>query len=187
MTGRNPWLAIAFGSINAGQALLTSWLLERWFGSWFKLEGVQRVLGFLVSSAIGSAIAAVAAAIAINLVNPTASPLHVWRLWFAACSLGVVTVAPLLIGLADVMRERLPRRELVEGWAGIITLAALCAFLVSLPDGPWATALPEAVVFPFPAMDCHPLPAGVRGRGSICRGTDCHRVDNPRYWTLRRE
>ena len=96
MTGRNAWLAIAFGSINAGQALLTSWLLERWFGSWFKLEGVQRVLGFLVSSAIGSAIAAVGAAIAIYLFNPTASPLHVWRLWFAACSLGVVTVAPLL-------------------------------------------------------------------------------------------
>jgi PAS domain S-box-containing protein len=149
MTGRNAWLAIAFGSINAGHALLTTWLINRWFGSCFKLEGVQRVLGFLVSSAIGSAIAAVGAAISVNLINPTASSLHVWRLWFAACSLGVVTVAPLLIGLADAMRERLPRRELVEGWAGIITLAALTAFLISLPDGPWATALPEAVVFPF--------------------------------------
>jgi PAS domain S-box-containing protein len=160
MTGRSAWLAIAFGSINAGQVLLTTWLLERWFGSWFKLEGVQQVLGFLVSSAIGSAIAAVGAAISINLIDPTASPLHVWRVWFAACSLGIVTVAPLLIGLADVMRERLPRRELVEGWAGIITLAALSAFLISLPDGPWATALPEAVVFPFllwVAIRCRPV------------------------------
>ena len=159
-TGRNAWLAIAFGTINAGEALLTTWLLERWFGSRFRLEGVQRVLGFLVSSAIGSAIAAVGAAISISVINPTASPLHVWRLWFAACSLGVVTVAPLLIGLADVMRERLPRRELVEGWVGIITLAALSAFLISLPDGPWATALPEAVVFPFLlwiAIRCRPV------------------------------
>ena len=47
MIGRNAWLAIAFGSINAGQALFTTWLLERWFGSTFKLEDVQRVLGFL--------------------------------------------------------------------------------------------------------------------------------------------
>jgi hypothetical protein len=77
MIGRAPWLAIAFGSINAGQTLLTTWLLERWFGSRFKLEDVQRVLGFLVASAIGSAIAAVGAAISVNLIDPTASPLHV--------------------------------------------------------------------------------------------------------------
>ena len=32
MIGRNAWLAIAFGSINAGQTLFTAWLLERWFG-----------------------------------------------------------------------------------------------------------------------------------------------------------
>ena len=102
MIGRNAWLAIAFGSINAGQTLFTAWLLERWFGSTFKLEDVQRVLGFLGASALGSAIAAVGAAIAVSLINPTASPLQVWRLWFAACSLGIVTVAPLLIGLGDV-------------------------------------------------------------------------------------
>ena len=45
MVGRNGWLAIAFASINAGQTLFTAWLLERWFGSTFKLEDVQRVVG----------------------------------------------------------------------------------------------------------------------------------------------
>jgi len=69
MTGRNAWLAVAFGSINAGQALLTSWLLERWFGSWFKLEGVQRVLAFLVSGAIGSAFAAVGGSVGNGLLR----------------------------------------------------------------------------------------------------------------------
>src|SRR5262245_202920 len=29
--GRSPWLAIALGLINAGQALLTAYLIERWF------------------------------------------------------------------------------------------------------------------------------------------------------------
>ena len=160
MIGRNAWLAIAFGSINAGQTLFTAWLLERWFGSTFKLEDVQRVLGFLGASALGSAIAAVGAAIAVNLINPTASPLQVWRLWFAACSLGIVTVAPLLIGLGDVMRERPPRHELIEGWVGLVTLTALSAFTIFLPDGPWATALPEALVFPFllwVAIRCRPV------------------------------
>ena len=158
--GRNAWLAIAFGFINAGQSLLTAWLLERWFGSTFTLDDVRRVTGFLGASALGSAIAAVGAAIVVSLTDSTAHPLHVWRLWFAACSLGIVTVAPLIIGLRHVMRERLPRHELIEGWVGLVTLAAISAFLVSLPNGPWATALPETLVFPFLlwfAIRCRPV------------------------------
>ena len=119
MIARNPWLAVAFGFINAGQALLTAWLIERWFGSAFKLEDVPQVLGFLVASAVGAAMAAVGAAVAVSLVEPTASALTVWRLWFASCSLGIVTVAPLLIGLARgctrvAAASRADRRH---GWA----------------------------------------------------------------------
>src|SRR5215510_9691365 len=32
LIGRNPLLATVFGLVNAGQALLASWLVERWFG-----------------------------------------------------------------------------------------------------------------------------------------------------------
>ena len=48
MIARNAWLAIAFGLVNAGQALLTAWLIERWFGSAFKLEDVPRCWGSLL-------------------------------------------------------------------------------------------------------------------------------------------
>jgi PAS domain-containing protein len=149
MIGRNSWLAIALGLLNAALPLITVLLLERWFGRTFKLEDVQRVLGFFAATAIGSAITALGAAIAISLVEPTTFPVHVWRLWFAACSLGIVTVAPLLVGLGDVIRERLPRHELIEGCAGLVMVTALSALFISLPDGPWATALPESLVFPF--------------------------------------
>jgi PAS domain S-box-containing protein len=160
MIGRSAWLAVAISSINAGQALLTAWLLERWFGSTFKLEDVHRVLGFLGATAIGSAIGAVGAAIAVSLIDPTSPSLHVWRLWFAAASLGIVTVAPLLIGINNAAREQLPRHELIEGWAYLVTLTALNAFLIFLPDGPWASALPEILVFPFllwVAIRCRPV------------------------------
>jgi len=160
MIARNPWLAIAFGVVNAGQALFTAWLIERWFGSVFTLEDVPQVLGFLVASAAGAAIAGVGAAVAVSLVQSNASLLNVWRLWFAACSLGIVTVAPLLIGLGGVVRELPPRRELFEGTVGLVALAVLSTFVISLPEGPWATALPVALVFPillWIAVRCRPV------------------------------
>jgi two-component sensor histidine kinase/integral membrane sensor domain MASE1 len=159
-TGRNGWLSISLGFFNTGQALLTAWLLEQWFGRRFKLEDVRCVLWFFTATAIGCAVAATGAVVVFSLVKSTVPPLHVWGLWFAASTLGVVTVAPLLIGLGDAMRERLPRHELMEGWAGLISLTALTGFLISLPDGPWATALPEAMVFPFllwVAIRCRPV------------------------------
>jgi integral membrane sensor domain MASE1 len=104
--GRNAWLSIAFGFLNTVQTLLTTWLLEHWFGRMFKLEDVRRVLAFFTATVAGSAIAAAGAVVAISFIKSTVSPLQVWSLWFAASSLGVVTVAPLLIGLGDAMRER---------------------------------------------------------------------------------
>ena len=95
-----------------------------------------------------------------DLSNSAASPLDVWRLWFASCLLGTVTVAPLLIGLGEAVREPPPRRELIEGAVGVVTLAALSIFVISLPQGPWATALPVALVFPillWVAVRCRPV------------------------------
>ena len=156
----NFLLGITFGAVCAGQTLLTAWLIERWFGRAFKLEDAPQVVGFLVASAVGAALAAVGAAVAVSLVHSAASPLDVWRLWFASCLLGTVTVAPLLIGLGEAVREPPPRRELIEGGVGVATLAALSVFVISLPQGPWATALPVALVFPvllWVTVRCRPV------------------------------
>ena len=160
MIARKPWLAVAFGVINPIQTLLTAWLIERWFAPAFKLENVAQVLGFLAASAAGAAVAAIGAAVALSFVHSAMSILDVWRLWFAACLLGTITVAPLLIGLASFIRKRPPRRELTEGTIGVATLSALSIFLISLPQGPWATALPVAFVFPvllLAAVRCQPV------------------------------
>ena len=154
MMGRSPWLAIPFSLANAGQPLITAWLIERWFGGAFKLEDVRQVLGFLVASAIGAGVAAAAATVAISLFEPTAFPFNVWRLWLASCLLGIITIAPLLIGLSDLVQERPPRRELIEGAIALLTLVALSAFLVLLPQGPRATALPVALGLPVLLWIC---------------------------------
>jgi integral membrane sensor domain MASE1 len=166
MIGRNAWLAVAFGFVNAGQALLTAGLIERWFGRSPKLGDVSQVVGFLVAATIGAAVGAMGATIAVGLIEQTGSPFTVWRVWFASCLLGIVTVAPLLIGIAEAVRNSPSRRELVEGAVGVVMLAALSAFVISLPEGPWSTALPVALVFPvllWVAVRCRPVFSAAAG------------------------
>ena len=184
LIARNPGLAIIFGLVNAGQALLTVWLIERRFGNEFKLESVLQVLGFLVATAVGAALAALCAAVAISLVQSAVSTLNVWHLWFASCSLGTVTVAPLLIGLGAVMRAPSPRHEMTEGAVGLATLAVMSVWLTSLR--PLGKCLAYSPGVPHSAMGRRTLSASVRGGFSSYCCASRHLVDNLQHWALRR-
>jgi len=85
MFGKSPWVAAALGFVNAGQALITTWLIERWFGDDLKLNAVPQVLGFLVASAIGVAIGATGASIAKTLAEPIAFH-YAWQVYFVGCA-----------------------------------------------------------------------------------------------------
>ena len=52
MGDRNVWSAIAFALCNAGEALLTAWLIERYFGSDFSLDRLRHVLGLLAAAIV---------------------------------------------------------------------------------------------------------------------------------------
>jgi integral membrane sensor domain MASE1 len=160
VAGGNAWLAIVLGLCNTGGALLTADLIERWFGPAFKLENVASVLGFLGATVVGTVMAAVGGSAFITIVQPTADILSVWHGWFTSAALGIITVAPLPIGLASAMREAPPRREQIEGAVALVILGVMGAFVISLPPGPWATAVPVALVFPLVlwiAVRCRPV------------------------------
>ncbi len=157
--GRSSGLVVVFALVNAGQALFTAGLIERWFGRSFRLGSVSHVLGFLLASSIGSVVAATGAAIAAALLEPTIPLLMFWRVWFGSCLLGIIAVAPLLVGIAEAVRQMPPRAELLEGMVGLSLLGALSAIAIALPQGPWSTALPLAIVFPvllWIAVRCRP-------------------------------
>ena len=78
LTG-NPWLAVAFAVVCAGQTVLTPWLLEYWFGRAFKLDDVRQVLGFVVASTAGAAFAALGVVVAVSLTPFAPSPIYVGR------------------------------------------------------------------------------------------------------------
>ena len=124
MGDRSLWSSLAFGLCNAGEALLVAWLIERWFGPDFNLDSLRRVVGFFAAAVAGTATAAAGASIAMNLFGPsTAGLLDVWKVWFPSGALGVITVAPLLIGVAAAVRDVPSWREVLEGTFAVVVVA----------------------------------------------------------------
>src|SRR5712692_59981 len=140
MGDRNVWSATAFALCNAGEALLTAWLIERYFGSPFSLDRLRNVLGLLAAAVVATAASGVGGTVAYKLFHtPTAPIWTTWHHWFASDVVGIITVAPLVIGLAEAVRNPPPRNEIIEGVVALAVLAAMTVIIASLPPEPWKT------------------------------------------------
>jgi PAS domain S-box-containing protein len=150
LSDRNVWAALAFGLCNAGEALLAAWLIERWFGASFNIDSLHRVLGLFAAAGVAAATAAVGASGAMKLFGPsTAASLDIWEVWFASDALGIVTVAPLLIGVAAAVRDAPSWRELLEGSLGVVAVTATIGSLLAILSGPWSLIAPASLLFPL--------------------------------------
>lgn len=157
---RSLLTALSFGLCNAGEALLTAWLVDRWFGRPFRFDDLYRVWGFLAAAALGAAAAAVGGAVAMGALHATAPLLSIWRVWAVADGLGIITTAPLLIGLYHLASERVPRREVIEGAGALALLATMSAIVYASPRGSWVSQVPPAALFPlllWVAARCRPV------------------------------
>jgi len=148
-TGRSLWLAIAFGTNNVGQAVLTVHLIERWFNRPFALDGVRPVLGFLAATGLGAAASGIAGAAAMTLLDTPVPFWQVWRSWFLSCTVGTIVVAPFLIELAQLWRERPSKGEWIEGIAALALVALTSLYIVTQPTDSWVSFSPGALVLPF--------------------------------------
>src|SRR6266478_5023618 len=83
LTGdRNVWGATAFALCNAGEALLAAWLIERYFGSGFRLDRLRNVLGLLAATVIATAASGIGGTVAFKLFrSPTAPIWTTWQHW----------------------------------------------------------------------------------------------------------
>jgi signal transduction histidine kinase/CheY-like chemotaxis protein len=158
---RNLWSTILFALCNAGEAVLTAWLIERYFGSGFSLGRLGNVLGLMAAAIVGTAVSGIGGSIAFKLFHSTTTPmLTTWGHWFASDGLGVITVAPLFVELAAVSRDRLSRSELVEGLLAVAALALMSGLAIFLPQRLLATVLPVGLLFPpllWLAARCRPV------------------------------
>lgn len=158
---RNFWGAVLFALCNAGEAVLTAWLIGRYFGPDFRLTKLRNVLGLVAAAAVGAAASGVGGAIGFKLFHSTAAPLPmIWQHWFASDGLGIITVAPVLIELAAASRDRPPFGELVEGALTVAALALVSAFAIFLRSELLANVGPVAVLFApmlWLAARCRPV------------------------------
>jgi len=148
VSGMTFLTSLLIGFCNTSEALLVAWLLERWCGSAFTFSGVRRVVCFFAAAGLAAATFALGGAAV--MAELTATPFwEVWRLWFLSHAVGIVVVAPFLIELGQLTRERPNRAKLTEG-VGVLSLIILASiYAVALPTGSWLSFDSDAVVFPL--------------------------------------
>jgi len=151
--------AAVFTVCNTGEPLLVAWLIKRQFGDDFSLESLPSLLGFLAAAAIGPAISGSLATVGFILFySPTAPVLTTWLNWFASDALGIIMVAPLLVGLRGLQREPPDKWELATGTLTLALLVLVTAIAFSSPAHYWYTALPLAMLLPaLLAAYCRPV------------------------------
>ena len=161
LIGDPLWAGIALGLSNAVEALITAGLLVRYFGADFSIGRLRPVLGLLMAAVIGTAISGIGGAVTYRLFQgPPATMLTTWQHWFASDLIGIISVAPLMIGLTAAIRQPPPRSELIEGAVALLALALMTAIAILLPWGAWETVLPVALLFPmllWLAARCQPV------------------------------
>ena len=150
--GRSAGLALAFGALNAGEALAVGWLMERVPERQLAFRRLIRVLALFVAAAAAVAIAATGALLAIQTHTSPSAPWNViWQAWFLSDFVGIAVVAPLVVALIDQARMPDDKHE----WTFDIALLLLFAFAayhalsLRFDAGTWQAVAPGATLLPI--------------------------------------
>jgi PAS domain S-box-containing protein len=147
---RNIWNSVSSAVANAGEAVIVAGLIHRFCGSPFELNELQRVLALFAATVVGTSLSGIVGTAGFVLFQGSAaSPPEIWLHWFSSDALGIIAVAPLAIGLASLMRNLPPRREIAEGVLALAVVSLVWALLVLLPSEPWTAELAIGALCPL--------------------------------------
>ena len=147
---RNIASTTFFAVANTCGPLIVAGLIQRFFGAPFELNELRRVFGLFGATIAAAFVSGIVGTLGFSLFHSSASSaVTIWRHWVASETLGSITVAPLVIGLASFLREGPPRREIAEGIFGLAIVGTLCSLLVVLPHAPWTLELAIASFCPL--------------------------------------
>src|SRR5262245_6129277 len=151
---------VIFALCNAGEPLVVATLIRQRFGKDFGLDSLRSVLGFFVAAGLGPALSGIVATAGfVFFYNRSASIPLTWLNWFAADALGIIMVAPLLIGLGGLRQDLPGRWELTEGTLTLAALGAMSAIAIGAGTHYWwYTLLPLGLFLPaLLAAHCRPV------------------------------
>ena len=148
---RDPlWAGVALGLCNGAEALITAGLIQHYFGANFRFARVRNVIGLLAAAAAGTSVSGIGGAFIYRLLRgPSAAILETWQHWFASDAIGIIAVAPLVIGCVSVVRRPSSRSEVIEGALALAALAVLTGLIIPLHHEPWDDLLPITWLFPI--------------------------------------
>ena len=111
------WAGFALGLCNAAEALITSELIQHYFGGhFFNLDRLRNIISLLGAAVVGTSVSGIGGAVTYRLMRgPSAAMLETWQHWFASDAIGIIAVVPLVIGPAALVRRPSPRSEVIEG------------------------------------------------------------------------
>jgi two-component sensor histidine kinase len=148
---RAIWASSIFALSNVVEAQLTAWVIERYVGAAFSLDRLRHVLWLLAAAIIGTSASGVVATAGYKLFHSPAVPAIItWWHWFCSDAIGIITTAPVILGIASVVRAPPPRRELIEGTAALIAIAAVMGVIIFLlPQDWWDRIAPVELLLPL--------------------------------------
>jgi PAS domain S-box-containing protein len=159
---RNVWSSVAFAFANASEAAIVAGLIRRTYGSSFELNTLRRVIGLFAATIAGTVVSGIAGTMGfVWFHGATESAPIIWLHWVASDALGTLTVAPLVIGLASLVRNVPSAREATESALAIALVCGLCAMLVFLPSVPWTFELATISLCPLFVWIAARLPPGI--------------------------
>ncbi|MBR1154341.1 ATP-binding protein [Bradyrhizobium sp. JYMT SZCCT0428] len=147
---RNLASTALFVVANAGGPVIVAGLIQRFYGTPFELNELRHVFGLFGATIATSFLTGIVGTLGFVFFHPSASSATtIWRHWFVTETLGTITVAPMIIGFASLLRKPAPRRDIVEGAFALAIVATLCLLLVVLPKDPWTLELAVAAFCPL--------------------------------------
>jgi signal transduction histidine kinase len=161
LIGDPRWIGPSFALSDAAEGLVTAGLIHRYFGARFSLGRLRDLVGLLAAAVPGSIASFTVWIVPAKLFQTSTEPiLTTWQHWFMGDMVGFVTFAPFVIGFFAAVRQPPPRRELLEGTAALLALAAMTAVIIYLPQRLWETVVPVTWLFPMVfwlAARCRPV------------------------------
>jgi PAS domain S-box-containing protein len=158
---RNLASAVVFALCNAGEAILIAWVCEHRLGPGFHFDSVRNVFGFFAAAAIGTSVSGIGGSLGFVLFHSSRTPFYTtWLNWLASDTIGVVTIAPLIIGLAHTVYDSPPKSEVGKGLLILAALALMSVVCLGSPTHYWFTILPATLLFPlllWLAANCRPV------------------------------